>query len=101
MKRLVHEEKKMKYALLALLLVSFGSIAEPKLENTKQVVQISEDTHNWHVDLDCKKELDPKQEAIVRAKGRDVRVGAMVRVEQDGKKQRCEVRQLLVTFAAL
>ena len=91
----------MKYTLLALLLVSFGSIAEPKLENTKQVIQITEDTHNWHVDLDCKKELDPQQEATIRSKDRDVRVGSMIRVEQNGKKQRCEVRQLLITFATL
>lgn len=65
-------------------------------DNQLAQVQLRTETHNWALDVKCRKNLHQDTEVKVKTHPRDIRLDGRITIEQKKKRQSCRVRQLVV-----
>ena len=61
-------------------------------------VRLKTETHNWALDVKCRKNLHQDTEVKVKTHPRDIRLNGRITIEQEKKRQSCRVRQLAVVL---
>lgn len=59
-------------------------------------VQLSTASHDWEIDVQCRKEIDPNTRVKVKSHPKQIRLDGRITIQQNKKKQECRVRQLVV-----
>ena len=79
------------------MLLSTSAFAHHGGSHLEQV-QLRTETHNWALDVKCRKNLHQDTEVKVKTHPRDIRLDGRITIEQKKKRQSCRVRQLVVKF---
>lgn len=88
-----------KIAFLLSVLIAAPTMAVGVEERDNQtLVLIDDTTHQWTLDLDCPKSLDPQVEAEIKTSKQRIEAGKPVTVEQGRRTMRCTVMQYSVNM---
>ena len=63
-------------------------------KNTQVKLQTA--SHNWDIDVACRKDIREDTRVIVRTTPKEIRLDGRITIEQSKKRQSCRVRQLVV-----
>lgn len=86
-----------KLALVVMtILISTSAFAHHGGSHLLENVRLQTESHNWELDIQCKKNLHPNTVVQVKTRPKQIRLDGRVIIQQDKKTQSCRVRQLVV-----
>lgn len=86
---------KLALAVMAIF-ISTSAFAHHSGSHQLETVRLKTESHNWELDVDCRKNLQPDTKVIVKTHPYQIRLDGKIVVEQKKKRQSCRVRQLVV-----
>jgi len=76
------------------ILFSTAAMAKDFEKNTQ--VRLQTASHNWDIDVACRKDIKQDTQVIVKTPPKEIRLDGRITIEQSKRKQSCRVRQLVV-----
>lgn len=80
------------------ILFSTAAMANDFNFNKHTQVRIQTESHNWNLDVRCRKDIKEDTRIIVRTPPKEIRLDGRITIEQSKKRQACRVRQLAVVL---